>query len=247
MKFGMTRSAFVRGVGEILLEADDGSGAAGGASGTAVADEKVVGADAESTDAAPEKDEGEKATEDGTEPSTIAGGSDEEASEGDKTPETVTYEDFTVPEGMQLDEGMLEKFTPIAGRLGLDQEAAQEIVSLYAGAVEAGAKESDAAFKTQQEAWVNEITEDADFGEQKFAETQRLNRRLVAKYGGKELQDALNVSGLGNHPALVKMFARIGALFSEDSLVVGGDAPTGPETTMAQRFYPKMKDQLNPK
>lgn len=44
----------------------------------------------------------------------------------------------------------------------------------------------------------------------------KLAERAAKDVGGEELIDVLNDTGLGNHPALIKMFAKIGAILAED-------------------------------
>ena len=54
-----------------------------------------------------------------------------------------------------------------------------------------------------------------------------LSRRAMVQFGGEELKAYLEQSGLGNHPALVKAFVKIGALIGEDGLKGGKPAGGG--------------------
>jgi hypothetical protein len=60
------------------------------------------------------------------------------------------------------------------------------------------------------------------------------------EFGGDELKQVLNESGLGNHPALFKAFAKIGKAMSEDTFVKS-KAHSSPEVDRLSRMYPSMK------
>jgi hypothetical protein len=58
---------------------------------------------------------------------------------------------------------------------------------------------------------------------------------LVEKFGGKELKDELDATGLGNNPRLIKMLVKIGTLFTEKGITASssgggtGAADEGPD------------------
>ncbi len=62
--------------------------------------------------------------------------------------------------------------------------------------------------------------------------------RAVQQFGGNELRDLLDQTGLGNHPVLVDAFSKAGALLKEDkSVPSNGAAPT--DKTFADALYSK--------
>ena len=60
-------------------------------------------------------------------------------------------------------------------------------------------------------------------------------QRAAAQVGGSELLDVLEQTGLGNHPALIKMFARVGAMLAEDDPVFRDTVRTGADSAKADR------------
>jgi len=137
------------------------------------------------------------------------------------------YADFTMPEGVQADPELMTSFAGVAKELGLSQEQAQKLVDLQAksavGGEKARAEALEAALTKQSEAWVNEIKSDPEFGGDKFEATLATASKAMQTFGSPELRGLLNESGLGNHPELIKLFHRIGAGISEDSLVMPGN------------------------
>jgi hypothetical protein len=128
---------------------------------------------------------------------------------------------FDAPEGVELDQGDLAKFTDIAKELKLPADAAKKLVDLAASREVARAE----AFAKQVETWGNEVKADPELGK---AENVAIAKRTIDTFGTPELRDLLNSTGMGNHPEVVRMALKIGKAISEDTFVAGrtGSAPT---------------------
>ena len=66
--------------------------------------------------------------------------------------------------------------------------------------------------------------------------------RAFAQFSSPELRSIMNDTGLGNHPEMIKVFAKIGEMLGEDSLVVGsglGSAQMTPQQAQEeiQKLY----------
>jgi hypothetical protein len=108
---------------------------------------------------------------------------------------------FTPPEGLTLDEGAVAEFTPIARELGLNQAQAQKLVDLY------GARFMGATPEAQIQKWEADLMADPEAGSSSAIAAAK---SVVQNFGTPELRDALNKSGLGSHPELVRLLARVG-------------------------------------
>ena len=168
------------------------------------------------------KGEGTPKAGDGEKPELDADGnpiikdSDNKSGDGDKgAPES--YEDFTLPEGMELDEGMRDNFLPMAKEMGLSQEKAQKLVTMYAEQMKSGDEARQTAFEGVLQEQMTELKNDPEFGGEKFDENVGVVRKAIEYAGGQELRDALDETGMGNHPTLVKAFWKIGKTISEDN------------------------------
>ncbi len=108
----------------------------------------------------------------------------------------------------------------------LSTEKATEVLGLVEKGIEDHIKrwdegESDRNIQTvneQGDKWKKATSEDKELGGENLKQTAALANRVINQYGSPELKKALDVSGLGNHPELVRMLSRIGKAGSDDTL-----------------------------
>ncbi len=150
------------------------------------------------------------------------------------------YGEFSIPEGTELDKSAMEAFTPVAKELGLTQDQAQKLVDVYSKAD----ADSQAALTEQVDAlhqsWIQEVKDDADLGGVKFDETIATARTFMNGYGDKELTDVMNETGLGNHPAVVRLFYKLGRSMAEDNVNIGAVRGQEGEVSLAKKMFPNM-------
>lgn len=152
-------------------------------------------------------------------------------------PESYT---FTPPEGQAYDPGMLTTFEATARELNLSQEAAQTLLERMAPTItERQAQAQAASFQATVETWADQARKDPEIGGEKIGDTLRLGELAIDKLGTPELSKLLISSGFGNHPEVIRVLAKAGALLKEDSIVTGREtaAPADP----AALFYPSMR------
>jgi len=145
----------------------------------------------------------------------------DQSNDGQST-DQITYADFNLKEGYELDSDALALATPLFNELGLDQEKAQKAVDIYSDLVQAGAKKQVDAFNDQITSWREESKNDSEFGGEKFDENIKLAQAAVNKFGTPELKQLLEDYGVGNHPEMVRFMVKVGKLTAED--VPGNEA-----------------------
>ncbi|CAI0712139.1 Uncharacterised protein [Serratia quinivorans] len=136
--------------------------------------------------------------------------------EKDKKPAAPEKYEFAAPEGQELDANALSVFEPIAKELGLTQEQAQKLVDIYPQIQQQQAE----AWSKQVAEWGEQVKADKEIGGDKFTASVGLAQRALDQFGNPELREYLQVSGLGNHPALVRFCTKVGKSMAEDSFVV---------------------------
>jgi hypothetical protein len=153
--------------------------------------------------------------------------------------------EIKVPEGVEIDQGLLDAFKPMAKELGLDSAKAQKIVDLHTNAVKAQNERAEAAWNEQKQAWRNAASSDKEIGGEKFTENVKLARTAIDKFGGPGLKQALNDLGIGNHPEIIRFAMRIGKAISEDSVTLAGTRPSTATDAEAKlrAAYPSMHQQ----
>ncbi|APY64451.1 peptidase [Salmonella enterica] len=145
--------------------------------------------------------------------------------------------EFQAAEGVELDTEALKDFEPVARDLNLTNEQAQKLVDAYPKIL-AGVQQRQAeAWQAQTEQWAADVKADKEIGGDKLTANLSAAQRALEQFGDPELKEYLNTTGLGNHPALVKAFIKVGKAMSEDKVVTGGHESGGSDLISA--FYPK--------
>ena len=152
------------------------------------------------------------------------------------------YADFTLPEGYTLDGERMEMAQGLFRELGLSQDKAQKAIEAFCKADSENASVRQTFLDTERqqriETWGNQAKE--VFGA-RYDETITLARAGVAAVNSPELLAAFNDEGWGNHPELIRAFAKLGEL-------TRGSGPKGleSETTVTDRSAIPIEKRLYP-
>ena len=159
---------------------------------------------------------------------------DEAAASTTGAPES--YADFTLPEGVTLDAAELEALKAEFKELGLSQEQAQKALTLQAQRYQAGQQAQVDAINQLRDEWVAAAQADSEIGGDKWDESVSQARLAVQKFGTQGLNDLFKKSGIGNHPEVIRVFSRVGALLKEDR-------PTASDTSVGTA-KPKSREEI---
>ena len=198
----------------------------------------ILGGDADASKATDETtdkdaDKGDKA-DDKADSDKDADKADSDEAKEDGAPDK--YEDFKIPEGYTMDEAGLGKFTEIAKEANLTQDAAQKFLDLATENAKAAADSKVEQAKVIRKDWVESVKADPDFGSTKFNETVQRCVRTRDTFGSPALKTLFNTTGLGDHPEIIKAFARIDRAIGEPLLIDG--TPIGAKKDAASTLYP---------
>jgi hypothetical protein len=163
---------------------------------------------------------------------TDADSGDQEAPEG--APDK--YE-FVAPEGKEFDAEVITVFSEVAKELNLPQKAAQQILDKVAPAIEARQVEQVQALRQE---WADTSKADKEFGGDRIAENLSVAKKALDQFGNPELRELLEMSGLGNHPEVIRFMFKAGQAISEDRYVGqsgGGKTPPKDFNSMASALY----------
>lgn len=168
----------------------------------------------------------DKAPEGGDKPSDKA--DDKKADKSDEAIKPVEVKDLKVPKDSNISEAQVEKIAELSTKHKLSTEAAQEILNTQADAQDDARDDVLASIESQHEesikTWVKDVKSDTELGGAKFNETSEYAQRAVKKFGSEKFIEILNETGYGNHPEVVRAFARIGRAMSDDKLITGSPA-----------------------
>ena len=144
----------------------------------------------------------------------VDGDADAGAEGSDVVPDT--YADFTLPEGMDIDEAALTEAIPVFKELELTQAQAQKIVDIQAKLVQAGSEKQVNDFNQLMTDWRTQTENDSEIGGDNFNENVNIARAAIGAYGTPELKQLLEEQGVGNHPEVVRFMVRAGKTLKED-------------------------------
>lgn len=161
-------------------------------------------------------------------------------SEGDKGDQKAPdkYEDFNIPEGLEADTEALGEFSEVAKELNLSQEQAQRLIDLQTGVMNRMQEAQKEAYETTVSGWLTEAKDDKEIGGENFDANAAVARSAIEKFGSDKLVEALDLSGLGNHPEMIRFAYKVGKAISDDNIEIGGQKKTSESKSLADRLYP---------
>jgi hypothetical protein len=152
-------------------------------------------------------------------------------------PEAPAYGEFKLPDGARVDGASLEQATTLFKEAGLPQEQAQKFIDLALSREQAAATKGVQAFVDLQTKWVSEIKADPEIGGTRFEASMASAGRAIDRLGVPGLREALNLTGAGNNPSIVKAFVRLGQMVSEDRFMPGRNAAPAAPRSPAETIY----------
>lgn len=144
------------------------------------------------------------------------------------------YEPFTIPEGFVADEEANKTFMEEAKAANLTQAQAQKLVDMYGTLVAKHVKGAQDEFEKMKTEWAQETKKMLGANAEKELAMVAKGRDAFFDAEGLEI---LKDSGLGNHPAIVRAFIKIGKAIADDTVVDGGKGGGG-EKSQAEILYP---------
>jgi hypothetical protein len=150
---------------------------------------------------------------------------------------------LVMPEGVAVDQQLLDAIGPDFKELGLTNEQAQKLADKF---IKLQGERSAGQMKGWGETvsgWADQAKSDKEIGGDKWDATVKDATRFIRTYETPALKDYLNASGGGNHPELIRIFAKAGALIREDNVPAGGaggaSKPVDPAHVLFANDVPK--------
>lgn len=155
-------------------------------------------------------------------------------------PTAIDVKAFTLPEGFTLDEARMGDFATVASELKLDQAGAQRLVDLHVAALKEASETSSKYWGDLQKAWMDQ--NHAKFGANPAKHADIIGVAKAIDSLGEEraaaLREALDTSGMGNHPAIIEAFAEWAKALNEPNRHPSG-SPAGRPASAAEALYGK--------
>lgn len=155
----------------------------------------------------------------------------------DAVPEDGKYS-LTMPEGVEVDKELLDALSPRLKAKGYTHREAQELADEFIKVQTEQHKTRMKEWGETVSGWVDEAKADKEIGGTKFDGTVKNAQRFLTVHGTPELREYLNASGGGNHPELIRVFAKAGAMIREDNPAAGGVEGNSKPVDAAHALFP---------
>lgn len=189
-----------------------------------------------------EADEKTLSAEDLVKKQAIVKAKEEAAAAGKTVPEKYTVK---APEGMTVNQDILDKLTPILKEQSITQEGFQKIVDVYAPYIQEQTKtailqqqsEAIAGFKETVKGWGEETSKELGPEPDKtLAPAARAINKLSTDPKG--LRALMEETGVGNHKLFVQFMIAAGKLLGEDTFVEPGKETAAPGGVDPKVMFP---------
>lgn len=145
------------------------------------------------------------------------------------------YHELKLPDSLKGHEENFGAFKKLAATLNLSADTAEKLMKWEADTAASGAQAAEQKRASILQKWTSQTKE--LFG---ASYPREIARALDAatRFGGPELRELLDITGLGSHPVIVKTFHQISQQISEDSSVAG-KTKNSTDKTFAEALYGK--------
>ncbi len=133
----------------------------------------------------------------------------------DKVPEDGKYA-LTMPDGVEVDQALLDALSPDFKELGLTQKQAHSLADKFIAAQTKKGEEAQANWSKTLTGWVDQAKADPEIGGANWDGTVKAATQVVGRFGNDAFREYLNASGAGNHPEMIRFMAKVGAVIGED-------------------------------
>lgn len=179
----------------------------------------------------------------------------EEVSQSDEPAPLPSFDPWTFPDGLAVDEARVGEFNKLLGEFEsttkvshaevqkLGQQFLDRHVSEINSVAEKIAEAYDKVWKDQTKQWYDDFKKDPEIGGNRQETTVKAAREFIARHGGtqeqqKAIRTLMQKTGLGNHPELIRLFAKANLNLREPTVVPATAPPAAPQTRK-QKFYGK--------
>jgi len=158
----------------------------------------------------------------------------------DSTP-AITVEDLSLPDGVKADDEVVKSFIDTLNSSDLSPaERANALLKMHQEALTAAGEAQTQAFLDMQKEWRERIESDPEMGGPNLEATRARIGKLVAQYGDAEFRQAVDLTGIGNHPAFAKFLDKIARDMTEGGPVSGSPASG---KSLAEKLYTTMNKE----
>ena len=173
--------------------------------------------------------------------------SDDDDADDEGVPDSYT---FDAPEGIEVNETILEEYKGVAKELGLTQKQFDGLAKYDLERTQASQQAATDGWNERVNGWREAARADKEFGGEAYDANVKIAMTAVNRFGDADLKALLKSPGennpeglaVGNHPAMLRFLHRIGKALADPDFVTGDhrDQDANSDDARLQRLYPTM-------
>nr|DAL05338.1 MAG TPA: putative protease [Caudoviricetes sp.] len=179
------------------------------------------------------KTETEENVEDGDTSDSEPKGDEKEADQ-EKNTVPDKYE-LKVEKESLLSKDQVKEIEAYARQQGFSNDQAQALLDREQKQLSSYKESLHKEFDATTQKWVEDLKADKEIGGDNFPKSVEIAKRVVDRFASESFKKALNETGFGNHPELVRTFVKIGQAMAEDTFEPSKGTKT--EKTIEDVFY----------
>jgi hypothetical protein len=139
----------------------------------------------------------------------------------------ITLDKLQAPEGYEIDPVLGQEFLTLLQTKHSDPNGlVAGLIELSAKANQLSSEKGSEAFDAMQAEWEELSKKDPEIGGANYDKNLATSKRIVDHLGGPKLQEALELTGMGQHPEFLRLMTKVAPFVTEASPVVPGAQPT---------------------
>lgn len=154
------------------------------------------------------------------------------------TPKAPEKYEFKAAGDAKVDEAIATEVAALAKEFGLPQDKAQKLYDSRLAAGDSQMKQlADRVTATHKE-WQAASRADKEFGGEAFEANLGIAAQAAKQFADPEFSKLMDTTGLGDHPAVIRLFYKLGKQLQNDKTLTGGGGPNQGKSA-AELLFPK--------
>lgn len=153
-----------------------------------------------------------------------------------KPPEVPETYELEIKDGYKVSEADIAEVKALAVEAKLTKDQAQKFLDSKSQAIDKYMEKQQSDYVELTKKWISDIRSDKEMGGANLKNTELYAKRAMDEIASPALKKILDDTGYGNHPELVRAFARLGKRISPDVMVQAPKSPAAAKS-FEETFY----------
>lgn len=144
---------------------------------------------------------------------------------------------FKLGDDFEISEDHMKGYAEVLKDLGMNQEQGQKLLDFYTKVATDASERASKLWDSTNDEWQEQVKADKEIGGDNLLKVKQTVSKAFETFGDPGVREALDMTGAGNHPAIVRTLYRMAQKLTEGGFVQG--APAAKPRTAAEILYGK--------